>query len=248
MRAFDAPLDRHTAQLPAYPRANAKAPAHSLQRRGLRQSSAAFPPFFFSTRNGYIPCSLAWRRNARPGRMLLFINSRYGARISSQQGTYLREHHFRGSSRLAVLQRGLLFVTRDFGWIIEAWAAFSNHYHLVVQSPRTASDASTLSDMLSVLHVKTSEWVNRLDGARGRQVWFNFRDTRLTHQKSYLARLNYVHQNAVKHRLVAVANQYPWCSARWFERSCSTAIVKSIYRFKTDKLQIPDDFEPSSDW
>src|SRR6266571_4994972 len=61
---------------------------------------------------------------------------------------------------------------------------------------------------------------------------------------SVLARLNYVHQNPVKHGLVLVANQYPWCSARWFEREASPAMVKSIYRFKTDQLQIPDEFEP----
>ena len=35
--------------------------------------------------------------------------------------------------------------------------------------------------------------------------------------KSYLARLNYVHQNPVKHGLVRVANQYRWCSAAWLE-------------------------------
>jgi hypothetical protein len=70
-----------------------------------------------------------------------------------------------------------------------------------------------------------------------RQVWFNYRETRLTHQKSYLSGLNYVHQNAVKHGLVPVANQYPWCSARWFERASSPAMAKSIYRFRIDRLQ-----------
>ncbi len=125
---------------------------------------------------------------------------------------------------------------------------FSNHYHFVGHSPPAAPDASNLSDMLSVLHVKTAEWVNKLDCAPERQVWFNFRETRLTYQKSYLARLNYVHQNAVKHRLVTVANQYPWCSARWFERASSAAMVKSVYRFKIDRLQVPDDFEPVGEW
>jgi len=60
--------------------------------------------------------------------------------------------------------------------------------------------------------------------------------------------LNYVLQNAVKHKLVAVANQYPWCSAAWFERTASPAMVKSIYRFKTDRINVPDDFEPGADW
>ena len=84
--------------------------------------------------------------------------------------------------------------------------------------------------------------------APGRQVWFNFRETKLTHQRSYLARLNYVHQNAVKHGLVPVACQYPWCSAAWFEHTASAAMVKSIYRFKTDRIQVADEFEVSADW
>jgi REP-associated tyrosine transposase len=63
-------------------------------------------------------------------------------------------------------------------------------------------------------------------------------------EKSYLARLNYVHQNAVKHGLVPVANQYQWCSARWFEQIGSPAMVRSIYRFKIDQLSIRDDFSP----
>jgi len=160
--------------------------------------------------------------------------------------TYRKAHHFRGAERLHVLHRGLLTVARDFGRQLEAWAVFSNHYHFVAHSPETADDATSLNPMLKVLHVKTSGWVNRLDSTPGRQVWFNFWETRLTFQKSYLARLNYVHQNAVKHGLVPVANQYPWCSARWFERTASTAMVKSIYRFKIDHLQVPDAFDPAS--
>ncbi len=103
-------------------------------------------------------------------------------------GTYLKAHHFRGAERLRVLQRGLLKASGDYGWHFEAWAVFSNHYHFIAHSPPDAGDASNLSDMLSVLHVRTAEWVNKLDQTPGRRVWFNFRETRLTYQKSYLAR------------------------------------------------------------
>jgi putative transposase len=75
-------------------------------------------------------------------------------------------------------------------------------------------------------------------------VWHNYWDKQLTYEKSYLARLNYAHQNAVKHGLVRVANQYPWCSAAWFERTARPAQVKTIYAFKTDSLKVMDDFEP----
>jgi len=162
--------------------------------------------------------------------------------------TYLEQHQFRGKERLAVLHRGLLKVAEKFGWRLEAWAVFSNHYHFVGHSPATEPKAESLSQMLGYLHEKTAKWLNRLDGTTGRKVWYNFRETRLTYEKSYLARLNYVHRNAVKHGMVAVANQYPWCSAGWFERTAPAAQVKTIYRFKTEQLQILDDFQVDPDW
>ena len=168
--------------------------------------------------------------------------------IRGTVGTYLRQHHFKGKSRLGVLHRGLLKVTADFGWKLEAWAVFSNHYHFVGHSPEQAATAENLSQMLGLLHERTAKWINGLDGTPGRQVWHNYRDSRLTYEKSYLARLNYVHQNPVKHGLVPVASQYPWCSARWFERTAIPAQVKTIYRYKTDRVKVPDDFEMSPDW
>jgi putative transposase len=173
----------------------------------------------------------------------------------SERGTYfvtasthLKAHHFRSARRLRVLHRGLLATAEKFEWQLEAWAVFSNHYHFVAHSPGRAGDASSLQTMLRLLHVKTAEWVNKLDKTAGRQIWFNFWDTKLTHQRSYLARLNYVHQNPVKHGLVPVACQYPWCSAAWFERAASPAMVKAMYRLKTERISAPDDFEVNADW
>ena len=112
-------------------------------------------------------------------------------------GTYCKAHRFRGADRLRVLQRGLLTVARDFCWQIEAWAVFSNHYHFVAHSPAGEEDATSLRPMLSRLHERTAKWLNRLDATPGRTVWHNFWETRLTYERSYLARLNYVHQNPV---------------------------------------------------
>jgi putative transposase len=161
--------------------------------------------------------------------------------------TYEKAHHFRGAERLAVLQRGLLKLTKESGWNLEAWAIFSNHYHFIAHSPSTPS-ATSLSEMLAILHKKTASWVNKLDRATNRKVWHNFWETRLTHQTSYLARRKYVHHNAVNHGIVPIANQYPWCSAAWFERVASSPKVRSICAFKCDSISIEDDFEVSSDW
>jgi putative transposase len=156
-------------------------------------------------------------------------------------GTLHKEHLFQGEARLDLLERKLLELAQDYGWQIEAWAVFSNHYHFVghcFQSP------SRLGEFLTQLHADTARDVNREDCAEGREVWYNFWETQLTFEKSYLARLNYVHQNPVKHGLVPVANQYRWCSAGWFECTCPPSQVKTIYSFKIDQLRVEDDFEP----
>ena len=156
-------------------------------------------------------------------------------------GTYRKGHVFRAPDRLAQLETALLSLARKYGWHLEAWCVFSNHYHFVGSANSTPAN---LREFLSELHANTARDVNRLDGVLGRQVWHNFWDTQLTYEKSYLARLNYVHQNAVKHGLVRNANQYAWCSAAWFERTATPAQVKTIYGFKTDRLRVADEFEP----
>ena len=102
--------------------------------------------------------------------------------------------------------------------------------------------------MLGLLHEKSAKWINKRDSCKGRQVWHNFWDTRLTYERSYLTRLNYVHQNPVRHGLVAVANQYPWCSAAWFERTARPAQIKTIYGFKLDRVRVYDEYETAPDW
>ena len=159
-------------------------------------------------------------------------------------GTYLKAHHFRTTDRLDVLHRGLLTVARDFSWNLEAWAVFSNHYHFVGSCITESGGAGNLSQMLGELHTRTAAWLNRLDKMPGRKVWHNFWETKLTYEKSYLARLNYVHQNPVKHGLISAANQYRWCSAAWFEAIASPAMVASIYRFGTDRVTVLDEFAP----
>jgi putative transposase len=157
-------------------------------------------------------------------------------------GTYLKRHFFRGDERLDLLERQLLSLAKTYGWQLEAWAVFSNHYHFVGHAPQAASDASSLKTFLSRLHTQTAVAINRQDATPGRKVWFNYWESRLTFAKSYLARLHYVHANPVKHRLVAVANQYRWCSAAWFERTVSPATLKMVYSFRLDRVNVLDEF------
>lgn len=72
------------------------------------------------------------------------------------------------------------------------------------------------------------------------RLWQNFRETHLTFQRSYLARLHYVHQNAVHHGLVKVGSDWKWCSAKKFKESVTPAWLKTITSFKYNEIAAED--------
>jgi len=165
---------------------------------------------------------------------------------SEENGTYMvtaatlgKAHLFDTPLHLDALESALLRLSKQYGWQLEAWSVFPNHYHFIA---RGNPDSKSLRQLISHLHTESARELNRTTRNQGRKIWHNFWDSQLTFERSYLARLNYVHQNPVKHGLVPVANQYRWCSAAWFERTASPAQVKTVYGFKTDVLDIPDDF------
>ena len=147
---------------------------------------------------------------------------------------------FNTTEKLDLLTETLLLSAEKFGWNLRAWAVMANHYHVVAQSPR--SGGTSLRNWLTELHRDTATRVNTMDSTPGRRVWFQFRDTQLTYQTSYLARLHYTNQNPVHHGLVRCAQDYPWCSAAWFAKHATPSFVKSVARFPLDQIRVEDDF------
>ena len=154
-------------------------------------------------------------------------------------GTYRKLPHLSTPERRDFFMEALFACATEFGWMLKAWAILPNHYHFVAASPE---DPATLSRFLSKLHMTTAKQLNVWDEQAGRKVWFQYWDSHITFEKSYLARLNYVHYNPVKHGVVENAEGYHWCSAAWFARSASNAFVATVKRFKTDELEVPDEF------
>jgi putative transposase len=159
-------------------------------------------------------------------------------------GTYLKAHVFSGPDRLAFLQDRLFEFAEEYGWRLQAWALFSNHYHFVGMSPE---DAGSLKTLIHRLHGVTAREMNRMDGVQGRKVWFEYWETRLTFERSYLARLKYVHENPAHHGVVQVASSYLWCSSAWFERKADPAFAKTVMSFRTDQVNVPDPYEVNTD-
>jgi putative transposase len=151
--------------------------------------------------------------------------------------TYRRRPFLNTASRLTLVRDMLFEVARETGSLLQAWAVMSNHYHFIAQSPE---QAETLPALIRNLHARSAKALNKADGTPGRRVWFQYWDTLLTYERSYYARLNYVHQNPVKHNLVRQAEAYPWCSAGWFARTATPAFCRRISGMATDRLNVLD--------
>ena len=154
-------------------------------------------------------------------------------------GTFHKQHFFRTQAALDGLQEALFRSAAEEQCELGAWCLLSNHYHLVVRIQEGAS----LQRMLRRFHSVSAKARNVRDGTRGRQVWFQFRETELTYERSWLARLRYTHENAVHHGIVERATNYRWSSASWFEANARPAFIETIRRVRMDLVKVSDDFE-----
>jgi putative transposase len=166
----------------------------------------------------------------------------------TERGTYIvtaatcgKQPFFGSKARLNFLCDTLFQICSEDAWNLQAWAVFPNHYHFVADS----ASPGLLPGTIRHIHSLTAHAVNKRDRQPGRRVWFQYWDTLLTNQKSYLARLRYVHENALRHGVVARAVNYPWCSAAWFERKASPAFRKTVLAWPCDRISIADSFEVS---
>jgi putative transposase len=154
-------------------------------------------------------------------------------------GTYGKVPLLCSPERLDAFQRSLFQLTEHYGWVLQAWAVMSNHYHFVAFC---SENPASLRRLIGHLHTQTASEVNRADCMIGRKAWFQYWDTWLTHPSSYFSRINYVHNNPVHHHLVNEARRYPWCSARWFEEEGDERLVKMVGACRTDWISVRDDF------
>ena len=150
-------------------------------------------------------------------------------------------HLLADDSMKDLFEEKLLHIAGENGWKMEAWAVLSNRYHFVAHVPDGPGGAESIRTAVTKLHSLTTKELNQREGMPGRtRLWQNFRETHLTHQASYLARLNYVHQNAVHHGLVAKGSDWKWCSALRFKKQVSPAWVKTIASFRFDEIARKD--------
>jgi putative transposase len=154
-------------------------------------------------------------------------------------GTFRKFNFLNSPARLDLVLETLMSCAHEFGWRLQAWAVMANHYHFVALS---GSRPDNLRLLIGKVHMTTSKALNILDSSPGRKIWHQYWESRITFETSYLARLNYVNDNPVRHGAVDRAEDYRWCSAEWFMKTAKSSFLRTVKSFKTDRIRIYDDF------
>jgi putative transposase len=155
-------------------------------------------------------------------------------------GTIGKEPLFTGKVKLDLLRETLFRLSLSYGWNIQAWSIFPNHYHFVATS---RENPPRLAGLIRHLHSESSREINRLDSSPGRRVWFQYWETFIRSERSLFDRLRYVHFNAVHHGIVSCASNYPWCSAKCSEQGTEIQDFQRTIESEAEAdASVPDDF------
>ena len=150
-----------------------------------------------------------------------------------------KRHILRDDAHKEIVRAAMDKWFAHFDWQLDAWIILSNHYHLVAK----AKLAKNMPTIMARMHGGSATPLNRLDGAPGRQVWWNYWDTCIRAEADYLARFNYVHWNPVKHGIVTRPEEYAFSSYREFFAAQPQALqrIGAAYPFSNVE-DVPDDF------
>jgi putative transposase len=130
------------------------------------------------------------------------------------------------TDRLAEFEKGLLDTLDEMATPCAAWVVLPNHYHVLVQ----IMDVKSFAKGLGQLHGSTSFRFNKEDNQRGRKVWYRCQDRVMRSERHYLASLNYIHNNPVKHNYVDKWQDWPFSSVHGYLESKGRDWLLSLWR------------------
>ena len=130
-------------------------------------------------------------------------------------GTYLitsacYEHRpiFEDLVDLSYLTDEMLHALMAAGIQPQAWVFLPAHYHFLAH----VEDIGIISETLRLTHSRIATQINGRQQARWRKVWYRFSDRLIRDNRHYLATINYIHYNPVKHGYVDDADNWAWSS------------------------------------
>ena len=143
-------------------------------------------------------------------------------RLVSNQGAYhvynraeLGQPIFETDAAKQVFLETLLRTTHRFGWDLPAYAIMTNHFHLVVTTPR--------GNLSEGMHALQSAFANKhkvFRGSPGHVFQSRFGSAHCPAGPSAARKIDYVHLNPVRGGIVTLEElrDYPWTSYRLLRR------------------------------
>ena len=121
---------------------------------------------------------------------------------------YEHRHIFEHTEDLSYLADELLNALKTAAIQPQVWVFLPNHYHFLAH----VEEIGIISETLRVAHSRIATHVNGRHHQRGRKVWYRFSDRLIRNEQHYLATINYIHHNPVKHGYVDDADAWAWSS------------------------------------
>jgi putative transposase len=154
-------------------------------------------------------------------------------------GTLKKEHLINSDQKKECVLTNLRQEIEKYKWELLAWVILINHYHILLK----ASDhASSLAQLIRNVHTFSARELNKLDRCPGRRVWWNYWDTCITNERSYYARLNYIHWNPVRHGVVTRPEQYRFSSYRDYYNLDDNRMRNLERDYPFDSIKVFDEF------
>lgn len=118
---------------------------------------------------------------------------------------------FEEPSDYQVYCRVLTEATERYGMRVLVYAVMPNHWHLVLSPP----DDQSMSPFMKFLTSTHAQRWRQVDGSRGRGAVYQgrYKAIAVQHDVHFLRLCRYVERNPLRARLVARAEDWPWCSA-----------------------------------
>ncbi len=159
---------------------------------------------------------------------------------------------FRHLAPCQIFFENLVFYQRKYGFKLHAYVLLPNHFHLLTNFPPEQALTSFLRDFKSSIGIQIVEWLKEkqysqllgqlaLSHSRKRwkdsqyAVWQrNSYMTPLLNAKMIQRRLNYIHDNPRREKLVQEPDNYPWSSVGAYSGTRRTPVPVDLLTFPAD--------------
>ena len=112
-------------------------------------------------------------------------------------------------NRMTDFEAALLELCNSMAQNIFAWCILPNHYHVYLRT----DEMGALRKAIGKLHGQTSFAWNGTDRERGRKVWHNCFERKISSEGHHFATINYVLNNPIHHGYAEKWRDWPWSNA-----------------------------------